>query len=398
MQIDGGSENANQYLLAMIELLAMKKMVRVAYVTRLPTGHTHSDIDAVFAIIWKLFRSAPCVTLQAYKDLIEKALSDSALGEVKMVDCMVIPDYKLLLENCIDSKLGLMHKEGATQHQWRFQSVVKSIHFPLGVKTTYRAYCSDYVVEFFKKPKLQCLSIIGQFTGLEPVKTVVQWYPSPKCNPERPVEGFYILLREPNCEGPRLRPQEFPEGCSQAINSTLSAVKGYFDNVNDKEVCVAWKTWAFLNRPQSDSAEAFVRWQLANAIPYHQPLKMFLYDPTRSVVPIHWLHVAVEAETLRSDFKWPLIIAVAMNSVQSEMNPLPPRPRLTTATNPDLLQRLEYFKTSTGNYYEMILELAKPAIISLLIRRVYYRGDIPTSTGKHDFVITLIHIFFNDSY
>jgi hypothetical protein len=157
----------------MIELLVAKKMARVAYITRLPTGHTHSDIDAVFAIIWKIFRDAPCVSLQAYKELIEKELTESALGDVRVCDCMVVPDYKFLLEGCIDTKLGLMHKEEFTQHQWRFESVDKTIFFPLGVKTTYRAYCSDKIIEFFKMPKLQCLSPIGSFTGSEPVTTYI---------------------------------------------------------------------------------------------------------------------------------------------------------------------------------------------------------------------------------
>lgn len=111
-------------------------MARVAYITRLPTGHTHSDIDAVFAIIWKIFWDAPCVSLQAYQQLIEKELADSALGDFRVFDCMIVPDYKSLSEGCIDSKLGLMHKEIFTQHQWRLESVDQTIYFQFIIEET----------------------------------------------------------------------------------------------------------------------------------------------------------------------------------------------------------------------------------------------------------------------
>jgi hypothetical protein len=38
LQVDGGSENANQYLLTMLELLVSKRMAKTIYFTRLPTG------------------------------------------------------------------------------------------------------------------------------------------------------------------------------------------------------------------------------------------------------------------------------------------------------------------------------------------------------------------------
>jgi len=38
LQVDGGSENANQYLLAMLELLVAKRVSKTILFTRLPTG------------------------------------------------------------------------------------------------------------------------------------------------------------------------------------------------------------------------------------------------------------------------------------------------------------------------------------------------------------------------
>jgi len=45
-QVDGGSENANQYFLALCELLVALRIVREIRLTRLPVGHTHEEIDA----------------------------------------------------------------------------------------------------------------------------------------------------------------------------------------------------------------------------------------------------------------------------------------------------------------------------------------------------------------
>ncbi len=47
-QIDGGGENANVTLLAIFELLGMKGMFKVAFLTHLPTGHTHEDFDGEY--------------------------------------------------------------------------------------------------------------------------------------------------------------------------------------------------------------------------------------------------------------------------------------------------------------------------------------------------------------
>ena len=45
-QVDGGSENSNQYVLAVCELLVALRIVKEIHLTRLPVGHTHEDIDA----------------------------------------------------------------------------------------------------------------------------------------------------------------------------------------------------------------------------------------------------------------------------------------------------------------------------------------------------------------
>lgn len=50
-QVDGGPENANKYTLAVCEYLVANTAIESIYLTRLPVGHTHEDIDARFVFI-----------------------------------------------------------------------------------------------------------------------------------------------------------------------------------------------------------------------------------------------------------------------------------------------------------------------------------------------------------
>jgi hypothetical protein len=95
VQVDGGSENANKYVLALLELLTVKRLVRVVYLTRLPTGHTHEDIDAIFAKIWEWFKANSVMTPKEYATELKKAFAQSAsvhLRNIRVEDIFIIPD------------------------------------------------------------------------------------------------------------------------------------------------------------------------------------------------------------------------------------------------------------------------------------------------------------------
>lgn len=47
LQVDGGSENANRYVLAACEFLVAQKVFKHVWLTRLPVGHTHEGNDVV---------------------------------------------------------------------------------------------------------------------------------------------------------------------------------------------------------------------------------------------------------------------------------------------------------------------------------------------------------------
>ncbi len=82
-------------------------------------------------------------------------------------------------------------------HRWRFQQVEPCLNFPLGVKTCYRAYASDFVVEFKIEETQKCLTPLGQLTGLEAFLCASRWYPQPTDLEGRDCEGFYLLINIP---------------------------------------------------------------------------------------------------------------------------------------------------------------------------------------------------------
>jgi hypothetical protein len=153
IQIDGGSENANKYLLAALEWLVIKRFVKKILLTRLPVGHTHEDIDACFGTIATWYDSRICMTPQQYKADIEAAFlaEDSYKLRVEVEDVFVVPDYQHFFGKYIDKHFQRMHKQEWTQHQFRFEAVPVTDLFPCGSKFTFRKYSSDRVVLIEKK-------------------------------------------------------------------------------------------------------------------------------------------------------------------------------------------------------------------------------------------------------
>ena len=91
IQVDGGSENANRTILALCEWLVVKRMIKTVTYTRLPTGHTHEDIDACFAHIWRGMRQESVHTVDEYKEKIKNIFNGSL--SVLVSDLYVIAGF-----------------------------------------------------------------------------------------------------------------------------------------------------------------------------------------------------------------------------------------------------------------------------------------------------------------
>lgn len=379
MQVDGGSENANQYVLSMLELLVVKRMCRLVYYSRLPTGHTHEDIDACFALVWTCFRNKPCETLQGYKDIIEGQLSNTRLN-AKVVDVFVIPTWHEFFEGCIDTKLSKLHHDLQTQHQWRFEAV-ESIHFPTGCKTTYKAYSSDRVVELIKKPKQQCITEVGQYTGLEPTTLFCPWYPAAHgigSDPLRQgVEGFYLLRAIPHAV--TLPPCQFPPNARIAINATLSEVREKYNIIDQNDIRVAWDTWAADWAPTTDSSEDYIARMMTRRLVYHIPLKSIILN-SKIRLQTKWCLALATAE-IDPLFKWPEVYGLSMNSVVSDFNTNAPDPRMYASSDEILQNDILLHSEKSALYYEGVQRIANAGLILLLKRKLSYSGQQKQTTG-----------------
>lgn len=167
-QIDGGSENTSKTVLLLCELIIMRGLTKKVVLTRLMVGHTHSDIDATFGTLWSSIRLKHVYTPSAYECEIVGALS-TASYKAKVVDIFAVPDYDAFLLPEVDKKFGRYCKEAHTQLVFTFEAVGICDDFPTGVRTSYRAYSQDKVVEIVED--------MNSLFNLKPQTTLITSFP-----------------------------------------------------------------------------------------------------------------------------------------------------------------------------------------------------------------------------
>ena len=64
LQIDGGAENTAKEFYGFCEYLVREEIFDKVEVSRLPVGHTHEDIDAMFGVIWRAAQGKTIITPQ----------------------------------------------------------------------------------------------------------------------------------------------------------------------------------------------------------------------------------------------------------------------------------------------------------------------------------------------
>jgi ferredoxin-fold anticodon binding domain-containing protein len=67
LQIDGGPENTHKVFYALCEDLVRQGVFDSIEAARLPVGHTHEDIDAMFGVLWRAAQGKTIVTLGKIK-------------------------------------------------------------------------------------------------------------------------------------------------------------------------------------------------------------------------------------------------------------------------------------------------------------------------------------------
>jgi hypothetical protein len=239
-QIDGGPENANEEFLAICALLVACRLVYKVVLTRLPVGHTHEDIDGLFALIWRMLRDEHIYTPYEFAKLIVTALKKKV--KVNVVDLFCLPDYVSVLEDCIDPVLGRFVKEEWAQLQFTFESVDVSEDHPLGVKTTYRAYAQDSYIEIVEDDKDRSLC------GLIPQECTVQSRPLPGEAPLNP------LKKLPTTD---FAPAPFIAGSRKLVEEVSDRMASHYA-ASRQSVSDEWTNWAANSAPLSDSAQDYV--------------------------------------------------------------------------------------------------------------------------------------------
>ncbi len=225
LQVDGGSENANRYLIAMCEFLVARKIFTNIELTRLPVGHTHEDIDGKFGTLWKLIRNRAVATPQEYERAMREAFNKDSFP-FYMEDIFAVPDYGGFFRNNLDSQFGRFAKEELTQLCFRFERYEQDlVHFPLCVRTMYRAYSRDRTYELLetKDP--------AYVLGYVPALIINKWGPL-ACDKiyNSTCDGMHILQSFPDSP---LTPAAFVNDFRQGFNKTYTKVMTFFHKIPD---------------------------------------------------------------------------------------------------------------------------------------------------------------------
>jgi hypothetical protein len=238
-QIDGGSENANAEMYGIAALLVASGLVDKVVITRLPVGHTHEDIDACFALIWKRVRDEFVLTASKFRSFIGQALKKKV--SVEVIDLLVIPDYVVAMKGCLDLGFGRFAKEEWTQCQFIFEAVENNPLYPMNVKTTYRAYCQDEFVEIVEDQDKTSIC------GLIPQLCVTKQRPLPSEAPLNPLKSYPTG---------QFGPAPFILGSRALVDSLSDYMQTKWIDTKP-QVAAEWKQFAD-DFPASDNSQDYV--------------------------------------------------------------------------------------------------------------------------------------------
>ena len=243
-QIDGGSENANILYLAICFMLVAKGLCLKVVLTRLLPGHTHEDIDALFALIWNMVRDEIILTPSEFEAAI--LLAFKKIKDVKVVDIHACPNYSKYFNGYIDTEVGRFAKEEWTQLQMTFERVGEDERerYPHLVKTTYKAYDQDEVVEIVDDPAKESI------TGLIPQLTLCPVCPSDDEPPFCVLKAIPGANRTIEVDPFNLGSRAFTAACCDTMERTYANKK--------PEVAAEWIKWRDEVAPQSDIATDYI--------------------------------------------------------------------------------------------------------------------------------------------
>ncbi len=391
LQVDGGSENANKHLLAMCEFLVARKIFTSIELTRLPVGHTHEDIDGKFGTLWKLIRNRCVITPQEYERAMREAFHKEEMP-FYMEDIYAVPNYKAFLDSGnIDSQFGKFAKEELTQLCFRFDRFEGDrIHFPLCVRTMYRAYSRDKVYELLETTDPAfCLKYM-------PAEVLCKWGPLAEDNIyHTDVDGIHLLQTIPLDP---ITPAPFTPEYLLKFNKTFRKVMASpFGKLYPHKQ--EWESFKD-QYPLDASVEAYVARPEAQ---YEIPLRnvLFGYLPQIESLPQSILPVLPPLDatsTSVEDYRAERVM-VATHSIQWANNGI--QPRLTVPSRLDLvageegIANMESSLTAFYDNMEITRENLETKTVPILQSICKHYGIRFLVKGKKGQLIDSILVHFN---
>jgi hypothetical protein len=275
-QIDGGPENANDVTVGIASLLVYWGLTKNVYITRLPPGHTHNDIDGIFGVIWRFCWRQNILTPQDQFKYVMMSFASlrRRKAKVEMVDIFAVPDYWNYLKPHV--YLKRVFKQMEENNFAMLQIIVNqtdiSEQFPLGVKVTLRPYPTNTAMELVKEDNLvYCDGKTRSLTGIRPARCYVQNHPTKEEN-KGADPGCSVLNTLPNgCptvadfKEIKIKDNKDPRGyilrpVSQVLNEMVEKMTA--EHRSGSAVSKEWLK--FQNEFPSTSGEAFVADSVAN--------------------------------------------------------------------------------------------------------------------------------------
>jgi hypothetical protein len=375
-----------------MEYLVGLRIVSEIYLTRLPVGHTHEDIDAMFGTMWVYFRLKPCLTLDAYKQgILECYQGDRKVEGVDVEDVYVVPNYVSFLSPHYD-RWDRWAKDQLTVHQIHLYSCHPSVYFPLGYGLRYRDYASDKVVELKPVDKKSAVTMIGVLTGIEPVTHHVKWFPDEFTYENRPVEGFFKLRIIPYSSEEGISPINFFEddiSNLEAIQQGIVSSKLFPSGSKDRDSWMNWFQWV-LPKGRSLLGKDYV---LDHE--YKQPLKHFLSGKLTNYISDTVVNNIClrKVQSDKDSVEWPkdiISFATPHVNVRAWKNLVIP-PRQYQYLSEYVQHLTKSFQDATNKYYESRSHLLTiENLQTILCRRLNTQGKHEALNGDKQALIARV--------
>lgn len=187
------------------------------------------------------------LTPQDYSNALHESFSKTPGFVLK--DLFVIPDYDSYFKGCPDPKFGTYCKKENAQLQFTFEAVDVSEHFPLGCKTTYRAYSQDLVVEIYQEetPNMPGINLMAR-------SCQVRTYPEGDSTNGTPA-GMFILYKLPPPDR-QVEAMQLVFNSRALLDEVVVDIEKSYQKFQPK-IVEDWKTWATTFAPENDDVTSF---------------------------------------------------------------------------------------------------------------------------------------------